>query len=174
MITTSKQHPEDPIDTIVYSDATDANAIAEDLCRVIKKFEYFRRTHEHEGKTETTRTSENFLLTVNAKQGNISISGYYTQEADYDGRKFSIMFELPNLVKAAQNQASEDDASGTQYIEEVLRKALTELVERLMMWFENETSKGIEYDFYDHYIIYYRFDAASEPMRIFSSLYDDD
>lgn len=176
MITTSKQHPEDPIDTIVYSDATDTNAIAEDLYDVVKEFESFRTWRER----EPTRTSQNFLLTVNAKQGNISISGYYTEEANYGGRKFSIMFELPNLLKAAQNQASENDSSGTQYFEEVVRKALPELVELAIDMDENQPFEqeyykegGDRFVFFDTLVIYYRFDAASEPKRLFSSLYDD-
>jgi hypothetical protein len=101
MITTSKQHPEDPIDTIVRSEATDFATIGEHLFDVLVEFESFRTWVGR----EPTRTSDKFLLVVNAEQGNITVSGYYTEEADYEGRKWQMTVELPNLLKAAQNTA---------------------------------------------------------------------
>ncbi|TAE31686.1 MAG: hypothetical protein EAZ92_02375 [Candidatus Kapaibacterium sp.] len=170
-----KQYPEDPIDTIVCSEATDTNAIAEDLHEVIAEFESFRTCRER----EPTQTSDKFLLTVNAKQGNINISGYYTEEANYGGRKFSIMFELPNLLKAAQNQASESGISSNQFFEEVVRKALPELVELAIGMDENQAFEqeyykegGDRFVFFDTLFIYYRFDAAAKPEQLFSSLHD--
>ncbi|MCU0425726.1 MAG: hypothetical protein MUF71_08895 [Candidatus Kapabacteria bacterium] len=167
MITTSKQHPEDPIHTIACSEATDFATIGEHLFDVLVEFESFRTWVER----EPTRTSDKFLLVINAEQGNISVSGYYTEEADYNGRKWQMTVELPNLLKASQNQAS-STKSAKEFFEEEMRKALPVLAEWCIDFWENETSTGIEYEFFDRFVIYSTFDAAGKPEQLFSSLHD--
>jgi hypothetical protein len=163
-----KNNPEDPIHTIACSEATDFRAIAEDLCDVLTEFESFRTWTER----EPTRTSDTFVLVVNAEQGNISVSGYYTEEAGYNGRKWQMTVELPNLLKASQNQVS-STKSAKEFFEEEMRKALPVLAEWCIDFWENETSTGIEYEFFDRFAaIYYTFDAAGKPEQLFSSLHD--
>ena len=79
--------------------------------------------------------------------------------------------ELPNLLKASQNQAS-STKSAKEFFEEEMRKALPVLAEWCIDFWENETSTGIEYEFFDRFVIYSTFDAAGKPEQLFSSLHD--
>lgn len=166
-MTWRKNNPEDPINTIVCSEATDFATIGEHLFDVLVEFESFRTWVER----EPTRTSDKFLLIINAEQGNISIAGYYTEEAEYNGRKWQMMVELPNLLKASQNQAS-STKSAKEFFEEEMRKALPVLAEWCIDFWENETSTGIEYEFFDRFVIYSTFDEVGKPEQLFSSLHD--